>query len=109
MPQFQRNCVYLRKNFSYESIFIRNILFVVIGILAFVRSFALQAKSYALAPDYFIDELQFFGFVMLAIGGCGIYRYLAADKYAPEKDDKPRHSRTPETKEEVERWLSEGK
>lgn len=32
-----------------------------------------------------------------------------ADKYAPEKQDKPRHSNTPETKEEVERWLNEDK
>ena len=63
-----------------KAVFIRDIIFVIIGILAFIRSFALQAKSYALAPDYFIDELQFFGLVMLAIGGSGIYRYLKENK-----------------------------
>lgn len=32
-----------------------------------------------------------------------------ADKYAPEKQDRPHRSHTPETKEEVERWLNEDK
>lgn len=41
-------------------------------------------------------------------GACDNIKRIA-DKYAPEKDDKPRHSRTPETKEEVERWLNEDK
>ena len=41
-------------------------------------------------------------------GACDNIKRIA-DKYAPEKDDKPRHSRTPETKEDVERWLNEDK
>lgn len=60
--------------------FLRNICFVVIGVLAFIRSFALQAKSYAMAPDYFIDELQFLGLILLAIGGSGIYQYFKEEK-----------------------------
>lgn len=63
-----------------KALFIRDICFVVIGVLAFIRSFALQAKSYSVAPDYFIDELQFLGLIMLAIGGSGVYRYLKEDK-----------------------------
>lgn len=41
-------------------------------------------------------------------GACDNIKRIA-DKYAPEKDDKPRHSRTSETKEDVERWLNEDK
>lgn len=42
-------------------------------------------------------------------GACDNIKRIA-DKYAPEKQDsKPRHSHTPETKEEVERWLNEDK
>lgn len=41
-------------------------------------------------------------------GACDNIKRIA-DKYAPEKGDKPHRSNTPETKEEVERWLNEGK
>lgn len=39
-------------------------------------------------------------------GACDNIKRIA-DKYAPEKQDKPHRSNTPETKEEMERWLKE--
>lgn len=41
-------------------------------------------------------------------GACDNIKRIA-DKYAPEKDNKSQRSRTPETKEDVERWLNEDK
>lgn len=39
-------------------------------------------------------------------GACDNIKRIA-DKYAPEKQDKPHRPNTPETKEEMERWLKE--
>ncbi len=41
-------------------------------------------------------------------GACDNIKRIA-DRYAPEKDNKSQRSRTPETKEDVERWLNEDK
>ncbi len=41
-------------------------------------------------------------------GACDNIKRIA-DRYAPEKDNKSQRSRTPETVEEVERWLNEDK
>lgn len=41
-------------------------------------------------------------------GACDNIKRIA-NKYAPEKQDKPCRTYTPETKEEMERWLNEDK
>lgn len=78
------------------------------ALLKFSIKFDMETFTVALAVlsvvFFILDIILFFKLW----GACDNIKRIA-DKYAPEKDNKSQRSRTPETKEDVERWLNEDK
>lgn len=83
----------------------RNIAFIVIGVISFILNFTIQSGGEVgyrkTVIECFGDIFVLTAFILWAIGITGLMQL--------NKGKESRHSNTPETKEDVERWLNEEK
>lgn len=87
----------------------RQILYAVCGVIAVICIVVNSRDMTILSGVFFVIAL--IAAILNTIlffklwGACDNIKRIA-DKYAPEKQDKPHRSNTPETKEDVEKWLN---